>query len=121
MENADFNSREHIATNMGFNEKVWQLCKKIPQGRVTTYKLLAEAAGTKAYRAVGNAMNKNPNGLLVCGYGKDMVPCHRVVDSSGHLHSFARGLDAKARLLRKEGIKIKNGKIVEFEKVLYRF
>lgn len=106
---------------MGFNEKIWQLCKKIPKGRVTTYKLLAEAAGTKAYRAVGNAMNRNQNGLLSCGYGKDMVPCHRVVDSAGNLHGFAHGLKAKARLLRKEGIKVKNNKIAEFEKKLYRF
>ena len=106
---------------MNFNEKIWQLCKKVPKGRVTTYKLLAEAAATKAYRAVGNAMNKNPYGLLSCGYGKDMVPCHRVVDSKGHLHGFAHGLKKKAELLRKEGIKVKNSKIVDFEKVLYRF
>src|SRR3989338_2106648 len=59
-----------------FNEKIWLLCKKVPKGKVTTYKLLAEAAGTKAYRAVGNAMNKNPYGLMSCGYGSNMVPCH---------------------------------------------
>ena len=106
---------------MSFNEKIWQLCKKVPKGKVTTYKLLAEAAGTKAYRAVGNAMNKNPNSLLTCGYGKKMVPCHRVVDSTGHLHGFAHGLRKKAEILRREGINIKNGKIVEFEKALYRF
>ncbi|HIG98102.1 TPA: MGMT family protein [Candidatus Woesearchaeota archaeon] len=106
---------------MAFNEKIWELCKKIPRGRVMTYKLLAEAAGTKAYRAVGNAMNKNPNGLLVCGYGKDMVPCHRVVDSSGHLRGFAHGLNAKARLLRMEGIGIKEDRVVNFKMVTYRF
>ena len=105
---------------MNFNEKIWQLCKKIPKGRVTTYKLLAEAAGTKAYRAVGNALNRNPYGILNCS-GKEMVPCHRVVDSEGHLHGFAHGLKAKERLLRKEGIKIKDNRIVGFEKVLYRF
>ncbi|MBI2143492.1 MGMT family protein [Candidatus Woesearchaeota archaeon] len=122
---------------MGFSEKIWQLCKKVPKGKVTTYKLLAEAAGTKAYRAVGNAMNKNPNGLLSCGNSRRMVqigrtpiahsarrgivPCHRVVDSSGHLHGFAHGLKKKAELLRKEGIKIKNYRIVDFEKVMHRF
>ncbi len=106
---------------MRFSEKIWQLCRKIPKGRVTTYKLIAEAAGTKAYRAVGNAMNKNPSGLLSCGYGRKMVPCHRVVDSIGHLHGFAHGLKKKAELLRKEGIRIKNKKVVDFEKVLYRF
>ncbi|MBI2145409.1 MGMT family protein [Candidatus Woesearchaeota archaeon] len=106
---------------MTFNEKIWELCKKVPEGKVTTYKLLAEAAGTKAYRAVGNAMNRNPNGLLSCGYGKDMVPCHRVVDSTGHLHGFAHGLRKKAELLRKEGIKIKNNRIENFEATLYCF
>lgn len=98
---------------MGFNEKIWQLCKKIPRGRVTTYKLLAEAAGTKAYRAVGNALNTNPY--------SPVVPCHRVVGSDGSLVGFAHGLKKKAELLRKEGVKVKNVKIVDFEKVLYRF
>ena len=106
---------------MQFSEKIWQLCKKVPKGRVTTYKLLAEAAGTKAYRAVGNAMNKNPYGLMSCGYGDDMVPCHRVVDSKGHLHGFRHGLKKKAELLRKEGIKTRSGKIIGFEKVVFRF
>ncbi len=50
-----------------------------------------------------------------------MVPCHRVVASSGHLHGFAHGLKAKAELLRKEGVEVKNNKIVDFEKVLVRF
>lgn len=95
-----------------FNQKIWNLTKKIPKGRVTTYKILAEALGTKAYRAVGNAMNKNPYAPI--------VPCHRVVDSKGHLHGYAHGLKKKAELLRKEGIKIKSNKIVDFEKVLFR-
>ncbi len=103
-----------------FKQKIYHLTKKIPKGNVTTYKIIAEAAGTKAYRAVGNALNKNPNGILNCK-GKNMVPCHRVVDSKGHLHGFAHGLKKKAELLRKEGIKVKDNKIVEFEKVLFRF
>lgn len=106
---------------MSFNEKIWKLCKKVPKGKVTTYKLLAEAAGTKAYRAVGNAMNKNPNGLLTRGYGEKMVPCHRVVGSSGDLVGFAHGLKKKTELLRKEGIKVKKNRIVDFERVLYGF
>ena len=104
---------------MIFADSVYAVLKRVPKGRVTTYKELAEAAGTKAYRAVGNAMNKNPYGLLKCR-GKGMVPCHRVVNSEGHLHGFAHGLKAKAKLLRKEGVKIKKGRIVDFEKVLYR-
>ena len=103
-----------------FYRKVYALCKKIPKGKVTTYKILAEKLGTKAYRAVGAAMNRNPYGILNCN-GKDMVPCHRVVASSGHLHGFAHGLRKKAELLRKEGIEIKNGKIMRLGKVLVKF
>ena len=103
-----------------FNKKIWELTKKIPRGKVTTYKLLAVAAGTKAYRAVGNAMNKNPYGILNC-QGKEMVPCHRVVGSNGHLHGFAHGLKKKAELLRKEGVKIKDNKVEDFEDVIFSF
>ena len=103
-----------------FNRKIYELTKKIPKGKVTTYKILASAAGTKAYRAVGNALNKNPYGVMNCK-GKDMVPCHRVVNSKGHLHGFAHGLKKKAELLRKEGIKVKDYKIVDFEKILFYF
>lgn len=105
---------------ISFNQKIYNLLKKVPKGKITTYKILAEAIGTKAYRAVGNAMNKNPYGILNCK-GKNMVPCHRVVASNGHLHGFAHGLKKKKELLEKEGIKIKNNRIVGFEKVLFRF
>ena len=103
-----------------FYQKVYHICRKVPKGKVTTYKALAEKLGSKAYRAVGTAMNKNPYGILNCK-GKKMVPCHRVVGSSGHLHGFAHGLKKKAELLRKEGIKVKNNKIIDFDKVLFRF
>ena len=103
-----------------FYRKVYALCKKIPKGKVTTYKILAEKLGTKAYRAVGAAMNRNPYGILNCN-GKNMVPCHRVVASSGHLHGFAHGLTKKAGLLNKEGIKVVTNKIADFEKVLFKF
>ena len=91
-----------------FQKKVYELCKKVPKGKVTTYKAIAKKMETKAYRAVGAALNKNP-------FAK--VPCHRVVGSNGHLVGFARGLKKKAALLKKEGIKIKNNKIKNFYKV----
>ena len=103
-----------------FYEKVYKICRKVPKGKVTTYKVLSEKLGSKAYRAVGTAVNKNPYGISNCN-GKNMVPCHRVVASSGHLHGFAHGLRKKAELLRKEGIKVKNDRIEDFEKVLFRF
>ena len=98
---------------MKFDEKVYDLCKKIPKGYISTYKILANKLNTKAYRAVGKALNKNPNAPI--------VPCHRVINSQGYLHGFATGLKAKSKLLEKEGIKIKDNKVLDFEKVLYKF
>ena len=102
---------------MNFNEKIWEKCKLIPKGRVTTYKELANSIGSNAYRAVGMAMNKNPNGFLD---ENKKVPCHRVVASNGHLHGFAHGLLAK-KLLESEGVRVENNKIADFEKVIFRF
>ncbi|MBL7100343.1 MAG: MGMT family protein [Nanoarchaeota archaeon] len=97
---------------MKFADKVYKLTKKIPRGRVSTYKEISKALGCKAYRAVGNALNKNPYAPI--------VPCHRVVNSNGFLGGFASGTKNKIKLLQKEGIKIKNNRIVNFEKVLYK-
>lgn len=83
--------------------RCYELLKKVPSGKVTTYKALAEALKTKAYRAVGNAMNKNPYA--------PKVPCHRVINANGNLGGFASGVNKKVFLLKKEGIKITNGKI----------
>lgn len=86
-----------------FNERCYAILRKVPKGKVTTYKALALALNTKAFRAVGNAMNKNPHA--------PQVPCHRVVNASGALGGFASGLTAKIKLLKKEGIQITNNKI----------
>ena len=103
-----------------FYRRVYELCRKVPKGKVTTYKILAEKLGSKAYRAVGAAMNRNPYGIFNCK-GKNMVPCHRVAASNGHLHGFAHGLKKKAELLEMEGIEIRNFRIKNFEKVLFKF
>ena len=95
-----------------FQNKVYGLCKKVPRGKVTTYKAIAEKIGNKAYRAVGTALNKNPFA---------QVPCHRVVGSNGHLTGFAHGLKKKAELLKREGVNIKNFEILDFDKALFRF
>jgi len=104
--------------DMKFEEKVWKLMKKIPRGRVTTYGLLARKLNTKAYRAVGNACRRNPYA--------PRVPCHRVVRSDGTVGGFGgrtsgKTVQRKIRLLRKEKIEVKNGKIVGFERVLFKF
>src|SRR5207302_3230756 len=92
-----------IVDGMTFNQKVWALTARIPKGRVTTYAELARALGTTAYRAVGNAMNKNP-------YAPG-VPCHRVVGSNGSLTGYAGGLDKKLRMLQEEGVPLKSDKV----------
>ena len=96
-----------------FNEKCYSLLIKVPRGRVTTYKAIARALKTKAYRAVGNAMNKNPYA--------PKVPCHRVVYSDGKIGGFAYGVKKKIKMLNKEGIKIRNNKILNFEKRIFNF
>ena len=98
---------------MSFNQKVYELVARIPKGRVSTYKIVAEKLGTKAYRAVGQAMNKNPHW--------PRVPCHRVVGTDGGIGGFAQGTKKKIALLSRERIFLKNGKIVDFKKKLYRF
>ena len=96
-----------------FSEKVYDLCKKIPMGRISTYKEIGKKLNTKAYRAIGNALNKNPY--------SPKVPCHRVINSNGNISGFAKGTKNKIKLLEKEGVKIKKNKIVNFEKLLYKF
>ena len=80
-----------------FQNKVYELCSKVPKGKVTTYKAISEAMGTKAYRAVGRALNKNPYA--------PKVPCHRVVKSNGKVGGFAYGIVKKMDMLKKEGVK----------------
>jgi methylated-DNA-[protein]-cysteine S-methyltransferase len=98
---------------MKFNERCYEVLKKVPKGKVTTYAELAKAIGSpRAARAVGNAMNKNPYA--------PKVPCHRVVGSNGKMVGFASGIDKKIKLLKKEGVEIANGK-VDLSKFLYKF
>ena len=106
--------------NSSFNYQVYNLLKKVPRGKVTTYKALAEALGTKAYRAVGQAMRCNPYA--------PKVPCHRVVASDGSIGGFSgswnpnsKEVKKKIRMLKSEGIKLKNNWVLGFEKVLYLF
>lgn len=95
-----------------FNERCYNILLKVPKGKVTTYKEIAIKLNSKAYRAVGNAMNKNPY--------SPKVPCHRVVKSNGEVGGFASGTRKKIEMLKKEGIEIKNNKI-DLKKYLYRF
>ncbi|MEM3126739.1 MAG: MGMT family protein [Candidatus Woesearchaeota archaeon] len=83
-------------------EKVYRILKKVPQGKVVSYKELARVCKTSP-RAIGRIMNKNPYAPI--------VPCHRVVNADGRVGGYSGGLKKKIALLKKEGIKIKNNKI----------
>jgi len=82
-----------------FQERVYKIVKKIPEGSVLTYKIIAKKAGLpRAWRAVGNILNKNRN---------PKIPCHRVIRSNGEPGGYKKGVNKKLFLLRKEGVKIK--------------
>jgi len=83
---------------MNFKEKVFKIVKKIPKGKVLTYKQVAELAGRpRAWRAVGNILSKNKD---------PKIPCHRVIRSDGKIGGFRLGKKAKEKLLKKEGVKL---------------
>jgi len=99
--------------NKNFNKRCYQKLVLIPKGMISTYTEIAKSLDSNAYRAVGNAMAKNPHPIA--------VPCHRIIKSDGTLGGYALGISKKIQLLKKEGIKIKNNKVVDFESKLFRF
>lgn len=79
-----------------FEKRVWRVLLSIPSGTVKTYAWVARRIGhPKAYRAVGNALGKNPLAPL--------VPCHRVIARNG-IGGYSGGIEKKKRLLEKEGV-----------------
>ena len=76
---------------------------KIPYGEVKSYKQISEAINSRAYRAVGTAIGKNPLPLI--------IPCHRVVKSDLSVGGFFGGVEMKKVILQNEGIFIVNNKI----------
>lgn len=98
---------------MNLEHRVYEKLLKVPKGKVTTYSELAKAVGLKnGQRAIGRIMSKNPFPVI--------VPCHRVILSNGKIGGYAWGENVKTNMLSKEGIKIKNGKILDSDKI-YRF
>lgn len=85
--------------NGSFYAKVYEVVKKIPKGKIATYKVVAKLAGNpRAYRAVGTAMKNNPD--------LKTIPCHRVVGSDGKMHGYSAGdgITTKIRMLKTEGV-----------------
>ena len=99
---------------MNLEQKVYKKLLNVPKGQITTYGELAKAVGLKnGQRIIGKIMNKNPYPVL--------IPCHRVVMSTGKIGGYAYGEHVKMKMLSDEGIQIINGKIENFDKKLFRF
>jgi methylated-DNA-[protein]-cysteine S-methyltransferase len=88
--------RVDISDLSSFEQSALRAAAQIPPGEVRSYAWIAARIGAPtAVSAVGRVMARNPVRML--------YPCHRVVDSSGHLHDYGYGLDVKARILELEG------------------
>ena len=99
---------EHVS----FKQRCYKLVQQIPSGKISTYKAIAIATGSPmSARAVGLVMSKNTR--------IPEIPCHRVVASNGRLCGYAQGLDRKIERLQKEGINIKNGKVIHFDNFFF--
>jgi methylated-DNA-[protein]-cysteine S-methyltransferase len=94
-------------------QKLQQLLLKVPKGKVTTYKAVAQAMGTRGYRYIGQLLNKNPE--------PDLYPCYKVVQSNGRVGGFAQGMREKIRRLKEDGIEVAKGKVVNFDSIFYKF
>ena len=99
---------------MNIEQKVYKKLLDVPKGKITTYGDLAKAVGLKnGQRLIGKIMNKNPYPVL--------VPCHRVVMSTGKIGGYVYGEIVKMKMLSDEGMEITNGKIESFDKKLFKF
>ncbi|MGI6744811.1 MAG: Methylated-DNA--protein-cysteine methyltransferase [Firmicutes bacterium ADurb.Bin300] len=89
-----------------FKNKVYEVLKEVPRGKVTTYGAIAEKLGKKCLsRAVGNALHQNTD--------KYCIPCYRVVSSKGRLSkNYALGgIEEQRRLLEEDGIEVVDCKV----------
>ena len=95
-----------------FERKVLVTTFRIPKGKVSTYKRIAEKMGKPyAYRAVGNALHKNPLAPI--------VPCHRVVKSDGTFGGDKKRAESRKSLLEKEGVPIEKGRVKISNDILF--
>lgn len=89
----DFSIDVDISYLSPFEQKVLEGTRKIKYGKTVTYSELAEKIGSRAIRAVGNALGKNPVPIV--------IPCHRVVAKKG-IGGYSEGIDIKTILLELE-------------------
>ena len=103
--------KKPTSNNDNFFERVYEIVRQIPEGKVTSYGAIAKALGTaRSARMVGWAMNASHN--------LEDVPAHRVVNRIGILsgkHHF-EGTNLMQQLLENEGIQVVDNQIIDFEK-----
>jgi methylated-DNA-[protein]-cysteine S-methyltransferase len=101
-----------LSNKTEFERKVLVATFKIPKGKISTYKRIAEKVGRpRAYRAVASALKKNPL--------HPIVPCHRVVRSDGGFGGEEKSAVTRRKLLEKEGTPIENGRVKISEDILF--
>lgn len=100
---------------MNFFERVYDLVRSVPEGKVTTYGEIARALGTSDARRVGHALHANPSG--------DQTPCHRVVTKDGKLsqsYAFGGSMEQYAKLIE-EGVTFLDRTHVDLAKHFFRY
>ncbi len=101
-----------LSNKTEFEREVLVVTFRIPKGKVSTYKRIADKVGRpRAYRAVASALKKNPL--------HPVVPCHRVVRSDGRFGGEKKNAEARRKLVEKEGIPIENGRIKISDEILF--
>ena len=91
-----------------FCDQVYEVVQLIPRGKVSTYKEVAAALDSKAYRAVGGALRNNPFAPV--------VPCHRVVKSDRSLGGFGGEVSGK-KIVEKKALLLSEGVLFDDEKI----
>ena len=91
----DFTVKTSFGEGTEFEREVWEALRGVHYGETRTYKWIAERIGNPhAFRAVGNALGKNPIPII--------YPCHRIIESDGSIGGYSSGIDIKRRLLEIE-------------------
>lgn len=103
---------KHLSGKTEFEKAVLMATLEIPKGKVSTYKRIAKRIGRpNAYRAVGNALHKNPLAPI--------IPCHRVIRSDGSIVGDERSVRERKQRLLEEGIPVRGNKVRLSEEILF--
>jgi len=104
--------RRSLSGKTVFEKDVLIATYRIPRGKVSTYRRIAEKVGKpRAWRAVSNALHKNPL--------HPVVPCHRVIRSDGRFGGEKKGAKTRMKLVENEGVPIKNGRVTMHDDILF--